>query len=99
MTEIRDEVFCDDGGIWVRDPRGNCRPFDINDYDALRAELDQLRNEMWEAGARAVYDQWSHVEGWVPWVAGGNSLKQCDARRLVRKAFDAGRAALEQGNG
>lgn len=42
LPEARDEVFCDDGGLWVRDPLGNCRPFDINDYEALADERAQL---------------------------------------------------------
>lgn len=36
-AEPRDVVFQDDGGLWIRDPQGNCRPFDIHDYESLLA--------------------------------------------------------------
>lgn len=42
-----------------------------------------------EAVAKIIYEQWSHMPGYVPWVDGGNSLKQDDARRLAGKALTA----------
>jgi len=42
-----------------------------------------------EAVARVIYEQWNHVKGWVPWVDGGNSHKQDDARSLARAALAA----------
>ncbi|MCS3467107.1 hypothetical protein M2401_000828 [Pseudomonas sp. JUb42] len=35
-----------------------------------------------EAGSKAVYEQWANICGYLPWVEGGNSLKQDEARRL-----------------
>lgn len=37
-----------------------------------------------ENAARAIYESWAAVPGFVRWVAGGNSHKQDDARRLAR---------------
>lgn len=46
-----------------------------------------------EVAARATYEAWSQQPGYVPWVAGGNSLKQDEARAIVRAAMskEAGR--------
>ena len=41
-TEARDDIYFDEGGLWVRDPQGNCRPFDIHDYESLAADIDAL---------------------------------------------------------
>ncbi|KFE50125.1 hypothetical protein [Pseudomonas syringae] len=35
-----------------------------------------------EAGSKVVYEQWANLYEYVPWVEGGNSLKQDEARRL-----------------
>ena len=40
-----------------------------------------------EAAAKAIYAGWEHQPGYLPWVDGGNSEKQCEARRLARKAI------------
>lgn len=40
-----------------------------------------------ESVAKTIYDQWSGVEGWVPWVPAGNSFKQDEARKLARDAI------------
>ncbi len=66
--------------------------------ETLRAELDAAlsdpkpstyRNVPWsptrEAEARAVYETWSEEPGYVPWVPGGNSLKQDEARDIVMR--------------
>lgn len=45
-------------------------------------ETDQ-RTAEYEAAAKAIYEQWSRLPGYVPWVNGGNSLKQDEARRLA----------------
>lgn len=34
--------------------------------------------------ARALYTTWKDQDGWVPWVPGGNSTKQDEARSLTR---------------
>lgn len=36
-----------------------------------------------EAKAREIYDGWKGSPGWVPWVEGGNSNRQQQARRLA----------------
>lgn len=40
-----------------------------------------------ECAAQEIYKSWSGQEGFVPWVPGGNSLKQGEARRLARNAI------------
>jgi hypothetical protein len=40
-----------------------------------------------ERAAQDIYKGWSEQEGFVPWVPGGNSLKQDEARRLARNAI------------
>ena len=37
-----------------------------------------------EAVAKAIYREWRRDAGYVPWVDGGNSLKQDDARKIAR---------------
>lgn len=41
-----------------------------------------------EEVAKTIYNQWENCEGWVPWVEGGNSIKQDDARDLARKSIE-----------
>lgn len=36
-----------------------------------------------EARAKEIYESWSHLIGYVPWVTGGNSTQQDNARRLA----------------
>jgi hypothetical protein len=42
-----------------------------------------------EAMAKAIYDKWNKLSGWVPWVPGGNSDMQELARDCARAARDA----------
>lgn len=35
-----------------------------------------------EASSRTIYEQWANLCEYVPWVKGGNSLKQEEARRM-----------------
>lgn len=56
------------------------RAVELRREDARRAQLDA---EL-EPVARAIYDGWKDQQGWVPWVEGGNSTKQDEARRLAR---------------
>lgn len=35
-----------------------------------------------EASSRAIYEQWANLCDYVPWVEGGNSMKQEEARRM-----------------
>jgi hypothetical protein len=46
--EIKDEVFCDGDGLWVREPLGNCRSFDIHDYEAMASALTALQAKVEE---------------------------------------------------
>lgn len=45
-----------------------------------QGEGDRFAND---AAAKALYDTWSHMPGWVPWVERGNSDMQERARREV----------------
>lgn len=40
-----------------------------------------------EAVAKAIYEQWAEMPGYVPWVAGGNSHKQTEARQIASAAM------------
>lgn len=42
-----------------------------------------------EAMAKAIYSKWDKLQGWVPWVDGGNSHMQELARDCARAALDA----------
>lgn len=50
------------------------------DHSRYVAEKETL-----EIVANAIYDQWKFMPGWEPWVAGGNSMRQEDARKLAQK--------------
>jgi hypothetical protein len=52
----------------------------------LRSERDDSA----ELEAQKIYDSWAGQDGFVPWVKGGNSLKQDEARRLARAAIGKG---------
>ena len=55
--------------------------------DAIRAHLAQpapVPAELVEAVAKAIYYEWRRDTGYVPWVDGGNSNKQDDARKIAR---------------
>ena len=60
----------------------------------------QSKADIIEARARLIYDGWCDQPGWVPWVPGGNSIKQDDARRLARseieEAFDDAAKARDE---
>lgn len=67
--------------------------------DAIRAELASQQEvaapvTQSEAAAKLVYDTWKDAPGYVPWSAGGNSLKQDEARRVVREVFAASRVPV-----
>lgn len=49
-----------------------------------------------EALARDIYDEWKAEPGFVPWVEGGNSHRQDEARMLARAALDDGLFAAPQ---
>lgn len=50
------------------------------ELDTKIAKLDAALNE---AKAKAVYNLWSNQESWVPWVYGGNSDRQDEARKIA----------------
>lgn len=53
-------------------------------HDAIFGEVWRLREvHGHEHEARSLYDTWKDQPGWVPWVEGGNSVRQTDARRAV----------------
>lgn len=41
-----------------------------------------------EARARAIYEGWSALTGFVPWVEGGNSAMQDEARAQARRVTE-----------
>lgn len=43
-----------------------------------------------DAAARVIYDGWSDLPGWVPWVEHGNSERQDQARREATPPADRG---------
>jgi hypothetical protein len=47
------------------------------------------REEAIEAKAREIYEGWKTLPGWMPWVEGGNSDKQREARQLAAAALDS----------
>ena len=68
--------------------------FTVAGLDALEQQLRILRkthfpaapvpDALAEAVAKAIYWEWRRDAGYVPWVDGGNSLKQDDARKIAR---------------
>ena len=66
----------------------------MDDYDFLKKQADEIvakrERKLVEAVAKAVYEQWADRPGYVPWVPGGNSHKQDDARRIARDALAFG---------
>lgn len=38
-----------------------------------------------EERAKEIYETWKDQEGYLPWVEGGNSLKQDEARRIAQR--------------
>lgn len=43
---------------------------------------------MIEHMAKGIYDTWKHHKNWVPWVNNGNSIKQDEARKCARRAYE-----------
>lgn len=52
-----------------------------------RAASEAREKKLREYAARLVYERWRDQPGYVPWVPGGNSIKQDDARRIVDAAL------------
>jgi hypothetical protein len=50
------------------------------------AKVQNAKDAANEAAAKALYETWHSQPGYLPWQDGGNSLKQGEARKLVRLA-------------
>ncbi len=77
-------------GKWVSATK--LQPFSqkvIEHWQEAAQEAPPAPSDLVEPVARVIYDQWKNMTGWVPWVDGGNSHKQDDARRLARDALAA----------
>jgi hypothetical protein len=58
----------------------------------MEEKHDKARDAI-EAKAREIYDGWKDQPGWVPWVEGGNSHRQDDARRIAASGVGGNDAA------
>lgn len=47
--------------------------------------MTETLKEAIERGAQVVYESWADVPGYVPWVVGGNSCRQSEARHIADK--------------
>jgi hypothetical protein len=52
-----------------------------------------MSKELIEQLAKLIYMQWIHSNGFVPWVDGGNSFKQDEARKIAKEFIEAYQAA------
>lgn len=64
-----------------------------HDNDGLdewrKPQDDQARRaELLESLAKQVYQSWESQPGFVPWVDGGNSTKQDEARQIASRTFE-----------
>lgn len=46
------------------------------------------RAELLESLAQEIYQSWESQAGFLPWVYGGNSLKQDEARQIASRTFE-----------
>lgn len=78
----------------LADILGGGNPLESSElYKDTYVDTEDLTGEIglkpYEPRAREIYDSWKDVEGWVPWVDGGNSLKQEQAfARAIHEAGD-----------
>lgn len=99
--EIRDAVFCDDGGLWVRDALGNCRPFDIHDYESLVAELEEVKGFLhqvedgltWNS---STYQSFARIEGLFRERKASRPARATQAEQAQDREITALREALER---
>ena len=59
-------------------------PDHLRDVAEKVAPAAPVPDALAEAVAKAIYWEWRRDAGYVPWVDGGNSLKQDDARKIAR---------------
>jgi hypothetical protein len=52
-----------------------------------------MSKELIEQLAKLIYMQWIHSNGFVPWVDGGNSFKQDEARKIAKEFIEAYQAS------
>jgi hypothetical protein len=52
-----------------------------------------MSKELLEQLAKLIYMQWIHTNGFVPWVDGGNSFKQDEARKIAKEFIESYQAA------
>jgi hypothetical protein len=52
-----------------------------------------MSKQLMEQLAKLIYMQWIHSNGFVPWVDGGNSFKQDEARKIAKEFIEAYQAA------
>jgi hypothetical protein len=62
----------------------------------LAAQPAPVPAELVEAVAKAIYYEWRRDTGYVPWVDGGNSDKQDDARKIARAVIAGAAPVLEE---
>jgi hypothetical protein len=70
-------------------------------FAALKAKIDPIPKterdddhaDQIEKTARAIYDCWSVKPGFVPWVAGGNSTMQREARAMAQRKLEVAACA------
>lgn len=63
-------------------------PSDKPLYTSPPAPVAVVTREQVEIVAESIYWQWAGREGFVPWVKGGNSLKQDEARSIAWSTLD-----------
>ena len=83
---VRDHV-----AQWEEFPHDAEGPFNDSDYGfmskarqlLLEDFIDRKIKEAYEAAAQKTYERWVDHDGYTPWVAGGNSLMQGEARKMA----------------
>lgn len=77
-------------GLNIEEP--NCThhiPIGILAHEAADL-IEQQAKELAEAKAKEIYESWRDQNGYVPWVAGGNSDMQDKARRIAASQKEQG---------
>jgi hypothetical protein len=83
-TDVPPEMVTKDGEHYLE--AGGCgRPVRGELKEGVGLDGVEERSAI-EAKAREIYDGWRHhLTGWVPWVEGGNSHRQDEARRAASR--------------
>jgi len=73
-------------GLVVNERTNPCSEVAIPDLYGGNSTLEHTMSPLsLEIRAREIYESWNQEPGYVPWVVGGNSLRQDDARQLARE--------------